>query len=72
VRPGRRGSFDGNRRHLLRDGQMLGRPARQKLDEAAQNCQPVIPRAPVIVSCGLEVLQETQDAIERKLRTSPE
>jgi hypothetical protein len=51
---------------LLRHRQILRTSTREKLEEGAQYRQAVIPRPPMIVSRRLEILEEPQDAIERK------
>jgi hypothetical protein len=51
---------------LLRHRQIVRTSTREKLEEGAQNRQPVIPRSSMIVSRGFEILQEPQDAIERE------
>jgi hypothetical protein len=63
---GRRRALDGDGRYLLRHRQVLRIPAREKVEEGAQNGQPVIPRAPMIASRGFKVLQKSKHAIERE------
>jgi hypothetical protein len=48
----------------LRHRQILRTSTREKLEEGAENRQPVIPRPSMIVSRGFEILQEPQNAIE--------
>ena len=66
VRLRRRRSFDRNRGHLLRDGKILRRAAREEFEEAADDRQSMIPGAPVVMSRRLKILQEPEDAIQRE------
>lgn len=59
-------AFDRDRGDLLRHRQVLRTSTCEKLKKRAQDCQPVIPRPPMIVSRGFEILQEPQDPIERE------
>ena len=63
---GRWRALDGDRDHLLRYRQVLRTPAREKVEERAQNRQAVIPRPPLIVSRGFKVLQKPKHSIERQ------
>ncbi len=64
---GRWHTFDGYRGDLLCDRQAFGNTARKKLEERVDDRAAVIARALVLVMRDLEMVQETQYAIERDL-----
>jgi hypothetical protein len=59
-------TFARNRSDLLRDGKTLRHSPTQKLKESMQDRQPMVARSPVIVACIFEMLEESQDAVERE------
>jgi hypothetical protein len=62
---GRR-ALDSDRGHLLRHRQILRASTREELEKGTQNRQAVIPGPPMIVSRGLEILEEPEDPVERE------
>ena len=63
---GRRDAFTRNCGDLLCDRKALRRAPPQKLEERMEDGQPMVACAPMIVALVFQVLEESQDAIERQ------
>jgi hypothetical protein len=61
-----RDTFARNRSHLLGHDKALRHSSTQKLKERMQDRQPLIARPSMIVACIFEILEETQDPVERE------
>ena len=68
-----RHAFDRDRGHLLCDREILGRPTREEFEERADDREPMIPRAPVILSGRLELRARSSPStpLETSSRVTP-